>query len=114
MKKRNIPFGYQYRNGAITIQPQEAVVLNRIFSEYQSGMSLLEIASRLNDENIEYQTGVTGWNKSRIMRLIEDVRYTGKGDFPAIINEEMHRTMVEIKAQRTPSTAPTALLKFSI
>ena len=41
-------------------------MLNRIFSEYQSGMSLLEIASRLNDENIEYQIGVTGWNKSRI------------------------------------------------
>ncbi|NBK80512.1 hypothetical protein D5272_18705 [bacterium D16-76] len=100
MKKRNIPFGYQYRNGAITIQPQEAVVLNRIFSEYQNGLSLLEIANRLNDENIAYQTGVTGWNKSRIMRLIEDVRYTGKGDFPAIIDEEMHRTMVEIKAQK--------------
>lgn len=100
MKKRNIPFGYQYRNGAITIQPQEAVVLNRIFSEYQNGLSLLEIASRLNDENIEYQTGVTGWNKSRIMRLIEDKRYTGKSGFPAIIDEDTHQAMMEIKAHK--------------
>ena len=75
-------------------------MLNRIFSEYQSGMSLLEIASRLNDENIEYQTGVTGWNKSRIMRLIEDERYTGKGGFPVISDERTHQAMVEIKAQK--------------
>ena len=100
MKKRNIPFGYQYQNGTITTHPQEAAVLNRIFSEYQSGMSLLEIASRLNDENIEYQIGVTGWNKSRIMRLIEDERYTGKGGFPVISDERTHQAMVEIKAQK--------------
>ena len=65
MKKRNIPFGYQYQNGTITTHSQEVAVLNRIFSEYQNGMSLLDIASRLNDENIEYQIGVAGWNKSR-------------------------------------------------
>ena len=100
MKKRNIPFGYQYQNGVITIHPQEAAVLNRIFSEYQKGMSLSEIASRLNDENIEYQTGVTGWNKSRIMRLIEDERYAGHDGFPAIIDKNAHQVMVEMKAQK--------------
>ena len=98
MKKRNVPFGYQYQNGVITTHPQEVAVLNRIFSEYQKGMSLSEIASRLNDENIEYQTGVTGWNKSRIMRLIEDVRYTGEEGFPAIIDKGTHQAMVEMKA----------------
>ena len=100
MKKRNIPFGYQYQNGVITTHPQEAAVLNRIFSEYQNGCSLLEIASRLNDENIEYQPGVTGWNKSRIMRLIEDVRYTGEEGFPAIIDKGTHQAMVEMKARK--------------
>ena len=100
MNKRNIPFGYQYQNGVITTHPQEAAVLNRIFSEYQNGLSLLEIASRLNDENIEYQPGVTGWNKSRIMRLIEDERYTGKDNFPAIIDKGTHQAMVEMKAQK--------------
>ena len=100
MKKRNIPFGYQYQNGTIITHPQEVTVLNRIFSEYQKGMSLLEIASCLNDENIEYQPGVTGWNKSRIMRLIEDERYTGKDGFPAIIDERIHQATVEMKAQK--------------
>ena len=100
MKKRNIPFGYQYQNGVITTHPQEVAVLNRIFSEYQNGLSLLEITNRLNAEKIEYQPGVTGWNKSRIMRLIEDERYTGIDNFPAIIDKGTHQVMVEMKAQK--------------
>lgn len=100
MKKRNIPFGYQYQNGVIAIHPQEVAVVKRIFSEYQSGMSLLDIAKGLNDENIEYQPGVTGWNKSRIMRLIEDERYTGKDGFPAFIDGKTHQTMMEMKAKK--------------
>lgn len=100
MKKRNIPFGYQYQNGVIAIHPKEVTVLKRIFSEYHNGMSLLKIADWLNAENVEYQPGVTGWNKSRIMRLIEDERYTGKGSFPEIIDERTHQAMVEMKARK--------------
>lgn len=105
MKKRNIPFGYQYQNGAIAIHPQELTVIKRIFSEYQNGMSLLDIANRLNDENVEYQSGVTGWNKSRIMRLIEDERYTGKDGFPTIIDVRTHQAMVEMKANKNTQSA---------
>lgn len=75
-------------------------MLHRIFSEYQNGYSLLEIANKLNNENIEYQPGVAGWNKSRIMRLIEDERYTGKDNFPAIIDKGTHQAMVEMKAKK--------------
>lgn len=105
MKKRNIPFGYQYQNGVINIHPQEITALKRIFNEYQSGMSLLDIANRLNAENVEYQPGITGWNKSRIMRLIEDERYTGKDGFPTIIDERTHQAMVEMKANKNTQSA---------
>lgn len=100
MKKRNVPFGYQYQNGMITTHPKEVAVLNHIFGEYKNGLSLLEIARRLNNENVEYQPGLTRWNKSRIMRLIEDERYTGKGGFPAIIDTKTHHAMVEMKAKK--------------
>lgn len=100
MKKRNVLFGYQYQNGVIVTQPQEVTVIKHIFREYLNGMSLLDIANQLNEENVEYQHGVTGWNKSRIMRLIEDERYSGKGDFPAIIDKETHHALCQIKAER--------------
>lgn len=100
MKKRNILFGYQYQDGVITTNPQEVAVIKRIFSEYQNGMSLLAIANRLNTEKVEYQPGVTGWNKSRIMRLIEDERYAGMGDFPAVIDKETHHALCHIKTKK--------------
>lgn len=100
MKKRNILFGYQYQDGVITLHPQEVTVIKHIFNEYMSDHSLLEIADQLNADNIEYQPGVTGWNKSRIMRLLEDKRYAGNGGFPAIIDEETHQSLLQIKAQK--------------
>lgn len=100
MKKRNILFGYQYQDGVIVTHPQEVTVIKRIFNEYMSGHSLLEIADQLNAENVEYQPGVTGWNKSRIMRLIEDKRYAGDGGFPAIIDEETHQALLQLKSKK--------------
>lgn len=100
MKKRNIPFGYQYQDGVIVTHPQEVTVIKRIFSDYLNGVSLLGIANQLNSEKVEYQPGVIGWNKSRIMRLIEDERYVGKGDFPAIIDMETHHALCHIKTER--------------
>ena len=100
MKKRNILFGYQYQDGVIVAHPQEVTVIKHIFNEYMSSHSLLEIADQLNADNVEYQPGVTGWNKSRIMRLIEDKRYAGNGGFPAIIDEETHQALLQLKSKK--------------
>lgn len=115
MKKRNILFGYRYQDGIIVTHPQEVTVLKRIFGEYQNSLSLLDIANRLNAEEVEYQPGVIGWNKSRIMRLIEDERYAGKDDFPAIIDKETHHALRQIKAKRnTQSDADRSAEIFHI
>ncbi len=37
---------------------------------------------------IEYQDGKTGWNKSRVRRLLSDKRYLGTEEYPAIIDPE--------------------------
>ena len=87
MNVRTIPYGYRYENGAVTINPDESNIIQRIFSEYLHGQSLLNIAADLNTDCIEYRPGVIGWNKSRIMRLIEDERYIGTDTFPALITQ---------------------------
>lgn len=100
MKIRNILYGYQYQNGTIVIHPEEIKVIKRIFNEYLSGQSLLQIADILNDEHIEYMPGVYGWNKSRIKRLIEDERYLGAKSYPPIIDEGTHKTLIQIKSEK--------------
>lgn len=97
MKNRNIPFGFQYTNGIITENPDESKVVLKIFTAYLDGLSLLEIANMLNHEKIEYMPGITGWNKARLKRIIEDERYIGKEPFPCIIDPSMHKKAQHIK-----------------
>lgn len=100
MKIRNIPYGYQYKNGSTAIQTEETETVTRILTEYLNGLSLLKIAEQLNNEHIEYMPGVCGWNKSRIKRIIEDERYLGINGYPSIIDEDTHKTLMQIKSEK--------------
>lgn len=100
MKNRNIPFGYQYQNGSITVHPVEAETVRQIYSEYLNGSSLLNIAKLLNDEHIEYLPGVTGWNKARLSRILDDERYLGNECYPAIIDADIRNQAQCLKAER--------------
>lgn len=100
MKIRNIPYGYQYKNGNIAIHEKETETVKQIFTEYLNGLSLLKIAEQLNNKHIEYLPGVCGWNKSRIKRIIEDERYLGTNGYPPIIDEDTHKTLMQIKSEK--------------
>lgn len=100
MKIRNIPYGYQFKNGNIAIQEKETETVKRIFMEYLNGLSLLKIAEQLNNEQIEYMPGVCGWNKSRIKRIIENERYLGTNGYPPIIDDNTHKTLMQIKSEK--------------
>ena len=89
MKRRTIPFGYRYENGAIMINASSSDIVKEIFSRYLSGDSMLNIAELLNKMHIEYRPGVVGWNKARIKRILEDKRYSGDDDYPQIISNEI-------------------------
>lgn len=62
MKTRNIPFGYTMENGKIIFHPTESQAVQDIFSDYLDGQSLLKIAQSLNERQVEYLSGTTGWN----------------------------------------------------
>lgn len=100
MKKRNIPFGYQWENGIITAHPAESKIVIEIFASYIAGRSLLQIAEALNKNGIEYLPGVVGWNKARLKRMIEDARYLGTESFPAIVEQTAFDKAQVIKFDR--------------
>ncbi len=100
MKNRTVPYGYKYENGIIVLHPQESEIVKQICTAYLNGQSLLDIATTLNEQRVEYMPEIIGWNKSRLKRIIEDKRYLGKDPFPAIITEETHTAMQRIKESR--------------
>lgn len=87
MKIRNIPFGYRIENGTIHLHPTESQVVREIHAAYLDGQSLLQIAASLNERGVEYMPGAAAWNKARLKRIIEDVRYLGNETYPAIVKE---------------------------
>lgn len=100
MKNRNIPFGYRYENGCIVLVENESAIVKEICEAYIAGSSMLEIANKLHSRKIEYMPGVTGWNKARIKRIVEDERYLGMDCYPAIIGRDIFNTIQEIKTSR--------------
>ena len=95
MKTRNILYGYRYENGEIGCDQTEAQRFLEMTGMYLGGMSLGDIAKAFNEQQIEYSPGITGWNKSRIMRLLSDERYTGDEKYPAIISEDVRQQLLE-------------------
>ena len=100
MKKRNLPYGYYFNKGCVTIHPQEQEILTEIYKSYLSGKSLLNIADALNVQSIEFMSGIIGWNKARLKRILEDKRYLGNDNYPVIISAETYEAVQKIKDAR--------------
>lgn len=105
MKTRNIPFGYRIENGKILPHPIESEIVGGIFTAYLNGQSLLQIAESLNERRVEYMPETVGWNKARLKRIVEDVRYLGKDAYPAIIEQTIFDEAQKIKAARNTQKA---------
>lgn len=97
MKKRNVLFGYKYINGKIDVDEKDEIIVKDIFNSYLSGMSLSQIAFLLNDKKVEYIPGITGWNKARVMRIIDDKRYLGNDIYPQIIDQITYDEITNLK-----------------
>ncbi len=74
------PYGYKLENGAFTIVPEEAAVVQRIFDLFLSGNGILSITRTLNEEGIKTRQGAN-WATSSIEYLLSNERYAGDSRF---------------------------------
>ena len=91
-----IPFGYIYRNGEITVIPEESDVIKKIYELYFDGkMGYSDIANFLNSQGL-LKRGKS-WERYAVKRVVRNRMYYGKvningqefsGDFPAILDHE--------------------------
>ena len=115
MKNRTIPFGYQYENGVLAINPPEAQTVQKVFAAYLSGEPLSKIAAHLTAKLVEYLPGRWQWDKARVKRILDNSKYMGEGDFPQIItNKEFqmaHREKEGASTNRKPPDEDVKLFK---
>ena len=72
-------YGYEVGpNGELTVNPEEAKVVNWIFEQYLAGDSLGKIAAGLEKQGITSPTGKPRWNREAIDKLLSNEKYTGR------------------------------------
>lgn len=101
MSYRKTLYGYQIRDGEITIVKKEAVLVRRIFSLYADGLSYQKISDLLNTEKIPYSQETPAWNKHKIKRLLENPRYMGQDSYPPILDSRVFQETQEHIQEKT-------------
>lgn len=102
MGNRKLPFGYQMEMGKIVVQVQEAEVVQHIFRQYIAGATYQSLVMELKEQPIPYNAEKL-WNKNMVARILEDRRYQGEKDYPAIVKpEEMDTVARKRRAKQCP------------
>lgn len=104
LKNRYIPYGYTMENGDIVIEQNEAKTIRYIFETYIAGATLKDIADRLTAQQVVYSEKKTEWNKARVMRILDNVKYLGDDTFPQIIDEGLFAEAARQKTARQRTT----------
>lgn len=104
LKNRYIPYGYTMENGDIVIEQNEAKTIRYIFETYIAGATLKDIADRLTAQRVVYSEKNTEWNKARVMRILDNVKYLGDDTFPQIIDEGLFAEAARQKTARQRTT----------
>ena len=104
LKNRYIPYGYTMENGDIVIEQNEAKIIRYIFETYIAGDTLKDIADRLTAQQVVYSEKKTEWNKARVMRILDNVKYLGDETFPQIIDERLFAEASRQKTARQKTT----------
>ena len=115
MSIRKTLFGYEIRDGRISVNEREAETVRKIFRLYRDGLSYQCIADTLNREGTAYHNGVSDWNKRKVNRTVENSRYAGQDGYPAIIAQEdflnTQTIMLERKHGKSDGKDSLALIK---
>ncbi|RLF51887.1 MAG: recombinase family protein [Thermoplasmata archaeon] len=89
----NIPYGYDYIDGKLVINEDEARIVKEIYSWYSDGKSMGEIAKMLNNSKIPTKKGGF-WAKKTISTILKNPTYCGYLHWEDYINKSDHDPIV--------------------
>jgi DNA invertase Pin-like site-specific DNA recombinase len=92
----NIPYGYDYNNGMLTINKEEARIVKEIYSYYLEGKSMGEITKMLNSIKIPTKKGGF-WAKKTISMILKNPTYCGYFHWEKYLNKNNHDSIISEK-----------------
>ena len=108
---RKLPFGYRMEYGEVMLHPLEAITVQWIFQQYASGASYKELVDKLRDQDVPYDPGKI-WNKNMVARILENRKYIGTQNWPAIIPAEQYDQVQKKRSVKVNVPKKTAVQKL--
>lgn len=102
---RSLKFGYQIKDGIITLHPTEAETVRWIYEMYLNGYSYQELAVWLTTDGIYYQEDDHNWNKNMVKRILEFEGYYTSEKYPPIIEADQWKLVQDIKERKAEKRA---------
>ena len=90
----NIPFGYNYVNGELTVNKDESFYVKEIFNLYYSGSSMKKIAESFNKRNIPTKQNKK-WGSQTISLILKNPLYCGYLHWEDYLNPGNHEPIIE-------------------
>ncbi|MFK4967083.1 recombinase family protein [Lactococcus garvieae] len=87
------PFGYDWVNGAMVINEDQAAVVKEIFADVLKGESTGAIAERLNQQGVTTKRGKT-WHGTTIRGIIKNEKYIGDALFGKTFTDDSFKRKV--------------------
>lgn len=73
----HVPYGYMKAEGIMIVNPGEAEIVKRIYTDFLNGKGLLRISNDLNAEGIPKNSKGEPWNKNVVRYVLTNEKYIG-------------------------------------
>lgn len=94
------PYGYNYSEGHLVVNPKEARIVRRIFEGYAGGGTLQGIAAKLNEEGVPSHRN-RQWSKSGLRYMLRNPVYIGKIRWDEHVRDDEHPAIVDLHTWET-------------
>jgi DNA invertase Pin-like site-specific DNA recombinase len=94
------PFGYNYSDGKLKINKDEAVVVKKIYDLYTQGYTISRIVSYLNESKIPTKKGKK-WAENTVAKILKNPLYCGYIKWNGILKKGRHDRIITPKQFNT-------------
>jgi hypothetical protein len=86
--------------GEIEKNPAEAGAVAVSYESYLRGDSYLAIANAMSGQGLRYHEASAGWNKHMVKRMLENPKYAGQDEYPAIVSRNIWNDVQDMRDRK--------------
>ncbi len=88
-----MPIGYKIADGKVIFDDEKVAVIQKIFNDYQNGLSMNAIAKELTNAGFLNANNKPNWNHGSVGKILQNIKYLGDDFYPQLIDKETFKSV---------------------